>query len=89
MLPVLDDDLAPSVVAHGEGRPVFVDESGLRARWCRRLLGACAVVALAFVLTVAVLGVAFTRSPACDAWAGPDRAGHPAAAGPAAPGCRP
>jgi hypothetical protein len=79
----LDDHLAspvsaPSrpgtlVVADGDSRPVFVDESGRRARWCQRLLGACTLVALGFMLTVTVLGVAFARSAGCDSWAGPDR----------------
>jgi hypothetical protein len=85
------------VVADSDTRPIFVDESGRRARWCRRLLGTCTLVALGFVLTVAVLGLAFTRSTGCDAWAGPDQLGRPTAVSTAtapvrlssAPGCRP
>lgn len=89
MLFALDDDLAspvstpppsgPLVVADDYTRPVFVDESGRRARWCRRLLGACTLVALGFVLTVTVLGVALVRSAGCDSWAGPERLGQPTA----------
>jgi hypothetical protein len=88
MLPALDDLASPVlttsrprplIAAGGDSRPVFVDESGRRARWCQRLLAVCAVVALAFVLTVALVGVVFARSAGSHSWAGPDRLGRPAA----------
>ena len=62
------------VAAGADPRPVFVDESGRRARWFGRLLALCTLIAVAFMLTVAVLAVAFTRSAGADTWAaGPDQ----------------
>jgi hypothetical protein len=94
MSPAVENDVASGAAAT---RPVFVDESGRRARWCRRLLAAGTLVALVFLVTVAVLGVAFSRSAESDSWAAPDRLTQPtvtaapaAPAGPAAaPGSRP
>lgn len=64
---------ARAVAPNRHPQAVFVDPSGRRARWCRRLLAATAAVALSIVVILAALTVAFVRSAA------PEAAGRPAA----------
>jgi hypothetical protein len=63
-----------------DSAPVFVDAAGQRARWCRRLLASCALVALMFLVTVTIQGVALARAAGCHTGNAPARPGDPSGA---------